>query len=94
MAARYSGDVVVRVLHLHGTRYSVSLSSPRTRLSQEIDVAVKRRENPASSESYDRVARALLIAASHRVSSLPVERDERGEIVVRRVFQAPCPLRP
>ena len=47
-----------------------------------------------SSEQYDMVAEAFLKWAEIYVGELPVELDNHNQIVVRRVFQSPCPTRP
>ena len=48
--------------------------------------------DPRSSEAYDAAALAFLKWAELHVGELPVELDKKG-IVVRRVFQSPCPIR-
>ena len=51
------------------------------------------RKPPTSSESFDNAAEAFLKWAEIHVGALPVELDNKNQIVVRRVFQSPCPVR-
>ncbi len=79
-------------------RYSATvrdLMSPRLRWSG--DVTPLGFAGPHDSpEAYDRAARRALelaqSSAKKRRQHFAVEEGPRGRIVVRRVFQAPCPL--
>lgn len=51
------------------------------------------RNQAVTSESYDTAALALLKWAELNLGKLPVELDSRDRIIVRRVFQSPCPVR-
>jgi len=51
------------------------------------------RNQATTSENYDTAALALLKWAELNIGKLPVELDSRNRIVVRRVFQSPCPVR-
>jgi hypothetical protein len=92
MAIRYSGDVELRIEWLKGNQYSISLSSPNAHWNARVRVKGAKGREP---EAYDRVAEVVLKAALARAETLPVERSGRGpgaSIMVRRVFQAPCPI--
>ena len=56
------------------------------------EVGLTRKHDPRSSNSYDVAALAFLKWAELHVGELPVELDG-NKIVVRRVFQSPCPVR-
>lgn len=92
MAIRYSGDVEIRIRWERRRRlYIAVVATPRTRWRVSFEG-----EPEASSKDYDRMAIALLRAAEKsfkkRDLSLPAEK-KRGAFQIRRVFQAPCPLR-
>lgn len=90
MAIRYCGDVEIRMRHLGGSLYRVSVSTPSAKFAAEI--AVYHGYPKTSSEGYDSVAWRILTSLERKnPKKLPVERDERGKMVLRRVFQAPCP---
>lgn len=94
MARRYSGDVELHIRHRggRGRSYDVLLKTPRSRMRLRAHLASNR--PPASPEAYDAVARKVLGSVLARRPSLPVERGTFGRLVVRRVFQAPCPMAP
>ena len=50
------------------------------------------RKQATTSESYDTAAMAFLKWAELHLGELPVEVDDQNRIVVRRVFQSPCPV--
>ena len=56
------------------------------------EVGLTRKQDPKSSDAYDTAALAFLKWAELHVGELPVELDG-NDIVVRRVFQSPCPVR-
>ena len=56
------------------------------------EVGLTRKYDPKSSEAYDIAALAFLKWTELHIGELPVELDSNG-IVVRRVFQSPCPIR-
>lgn len=100
MAVRYSGDVEVRVLWDPRKRIFVgSVRDPyvRCRCSAPRPTAVRgKRILHRSSESYDLMALLFLRQAARwaketRNHVLRLE-QKRGHIVVRRIFQAPCPI--
>ncbi len=90
MAKRYSGDVEVRVQWIpRGRFYTWSTRSPYGRANGRIRLKSEAKiREPASSETYDRVASYVL----SRMPSEPVELDDNGRVLVRRLFQAPCPI--
>lgn len=47
---------------------------------------------PVSSETYDRVAEAMILWVEKHIGKLPIE-YEGPRVLVRRVFQSPCPVR-
>jgi hypothetical protein len=55
-----------------------------------LDPSITRNQATAS-ESYDTAALALLKWVEINLGKLPVELDDHNHIVVRRVFQSPCP---
>jgi hypothetical protein len=89
VAIRYCGDVEVRMRHLGGNRYRVRVCTPSAAHSRELTFPFR----GSDPESYDQIALALIKACLRSNPKTPVERDERGQIVIRRVFQAPCPIR-
>ena len=98
MAIRYSGDVEVRMTFLGEARvprYDVTVRTPRGRWTGK-GVRVPSRHAPQSPSAYDLVARSVLVAIEKgmRGGKLPLERGPDGRsAVIRRVFQAPCPIR-
>ena len=89
MAIRYSGDVETRMKHEGRGLYRVAVRSPDRRAL----IAVEHRTvfgSPDSPTTYDRVAKKA-IAAVMEDTFLPIEIDGNGDILVRRVFQSPCP---
>lgn len=50
------------------------------------------RREATSSNAYDMAAERFLEWAEMHVGALPLEVDDRHRIVVRRVFQSPCPI--
>lgn len=85
MAIRYSGDVEIRMTFSRGN-YRVKFRSPGysgegTLTPRECQLSQK--DDPASPESYDKVARRVL-------AFLKLKGVQTGEL--RRLFQAPCPI--
>ena len=77
--------------------YYAHIRAPRVRdaaiLSlREAGLTQKQKQDPRSSDAYDAAALAFLKWAELHVGELPVELDG-NDIVVRRVFQSPCPVR-
>lgn len=102
MAKRYSGDVEIDV-RLDGRRgrrvrarveprYVVLIRSPFVHV--KANVLLRSRHAPGSPAAHDAVAREILRVVLKRKPHLPVERGAAGGVVVRRVFQAPCPVQP
>ena len=91
MARRYSGDAEVRVgWDPRRREYRGSIRDPYRRVRAVVPGQSQR--DPTSPEAYDEAATRLLEDADRRSGGrLKVER-RRGRVVVRRVFQAPCPL--
>lgn len=100
MAVRYAGDVEARCELLYGETYRVRVRYRKngqiyfypTRITVSIGGV-----EAGSPESYDVVARAAILAIRKRDPDMPLEYGSRGRkrgnpsIVVRRVYQAPCP---
>ena len=100
MAIRYSGDVEVRVTYLARTRsYTGRVRAAggfALAMSVEHASLTRKSGKPASSESYDEVARLFLHVAEKRARLRGVKLPlayEAGGMTVRRTFQAPCPVR-
>jgi len=90
MAIRYSGDVEVR-MHWDPARslYRGTVRDPDGRWRG----TANGRRSPTH-ETYDRLARDMIVRAEHEQKRrLPAER-KGGKLIVRRVFQAPCPYGP
>lgn len=97
MAIRYSGDVEVRVSYrngiYHGTVRAPGFAAKGTLKPHQ--AGLTRKQTPDSSEAYDAVALAFLQEArslARRGPGLPLS-YEGSKIVLRRTFQAPCPVR-
>jgi hypothetical protein len=99
MAIRYSGDVEVRIAYDEDGFYSATVRAPgeRGRAILSIrEVGLRKglsRKQLVSSEAFDVAAKAFVEFAELHRGHLPVELDEKGHMVIRRVFQAPCPVR-
>ena len=92
MARRYSGDVELRITHRGGRDYVATVRAPRERGTARVATRALFGD-PTSPEAYDRVASAVLEAADEAAGGLlPLERDGRGRPLVRRTYQAPCPV--
>ena len=97
MTIRYSGDVEVRLDWDPRTRvYKGRVSDPNMVWSGE--VPAERGISPTGSEGYDQAAARLIQLAdrwSRKELGEPVlaDRAQNGRLQIRRVFQAPCPLR-
>lgn len=99
MAIRYSGDAEVRVLWDPAQqRYHGAVRDPYVRWRGSAPRPSKvrgQRIRHRASESYDLMAalflrRAQQWAKAERRHELQLE-EKHGRIVVRRIFQAPCP---
>lgn len=90
MAIRYSGDVEMRVRHEQGDFYIVAIRAPGERGQLQVRHRSLFRD-AESSTTYDAVAKQALLKILEN-HPLPVEVDDRGYLVVRRGFQAPCPI--
>jgi len=106
MAIRYSGDVEVRIreIRLKGQRAfyaNFRVTSGRASLGKrpyraaavssfrEMGVGPRARLTPAT---YDQAAMAFLAwAQQNERGRLPLDMDRKGKIVLRRIFQSPCP---
>lgn len=94
MAIRYSGDVEVRLTFANGL-FRGSVRAPGFRASGTVtpqEAGLTRKHRLDSSESYDAAATEFLKQAVTLRRDLPVSRDG-ASIVLRRTFQAPCPMR-
>jgi len=90
MAIRYSGDVEIRVQYRAG-KYHAKLRAPGLRADGVLPGSLRARmHGPSSPEAYDVMALAFLRLAQRE--GFPVMK-ERGQVVLRRTFQAPCPYR-
>lgn len=99
MAIRYSGDVEVRLQYDPRSReYAGSVRDPQWSGRGSVSlrqVGLTRKQDPTSPDSYDRAALVFLnvmrtIAWKKFRVRLQVSTD-RGSVVIRRTFQAPCP---
>lgn len=90
MAVRYSGDVEVR-LHWNARqrRYLGTVRDPHHAIVA--DVGPVRVGDPRDPKAYDVAAEHMIEAATRQRGRLLDER-RRGRVVIRRVFQAPCPV--
>ena len=105
MSIRYSGDAEIRLGYDPKRRaYRGSVVDPYLRFPASGQFTVPASHvlrdgsarDPSSPEAYDAAARRLAAAAqrwakSERLSFL-IESDKRGRVLIRRVFQSPCPL--
>lgn len=99
MAIRYSGDVEVRVSYrdgiYHGAVRASGFRAKGTLTPRQ--AGLTRKQVPGSSEAYDAVALTFLkearaLARRQPGGELPFSYEE-DDIVLRRTFQAPCPIR-
>lgn len=90
MAIRYCGDVEIRIQYEERDFYIVAIRAPQERGLIRVKYSALFR-NVRSSETYDAVARKALMKVLEE-TTLPLEIDGRGTILIRRVFQSPCPL--
>lgn len=88
MAIRYSGDVEFRISRAGFFRASFAMSVrwPSGRAKFPAAFAIG-----ALPERYDRMALEAARELRKKHPRLPLEYDAKGQIVIRRVFQAPCP---
>lgn len=59
---------------------------------REVGLPTLTRKQATTSDAYDKAALAFLKWAEQHVGELPLELDDRHKIVVRRIFQSPCPM--
>jgi hypothetical protein len=90
VAVRYTGDVEARASHQGGARFVVLFRWAERGSVRRMKFSVKLRAKPDPA-GYDKVVRAALSNLLVRKPWLPVERGLFGRVVIRRVFQAPCP---
>jgi hypothetical protein len=87
MAIRYSGDVEVRVEHPRDEKLAkVTVRWPHGRASGRAEIS-----STKTPEWFDRLALKAIELAIIKHGKLPVEREGK-KIVIRRVYQAPCPV--
>ena len=94
MSIRYSGDTEIRLGYDPKKHvYRGTVVDPYLRYRGEVG---ETRRDPRSPEAYDdaarRLARRAQAWAEGRGKSFMLESDKRNRIVIRRVFQSPCPL--
>jgi hypothetical protein len=95
VAIRYSGDVELRITYEAGFYYA-SIRSPGQRGRAVLSVkeaGLTHKRDKKSPESIDEAALSFLEWAEMNVGELPIEVDEEDRMIVRRRFQAPCPVR-
>ena len=91
MAVRYCGDVEARTKLVPG-HIRVTLRWPSNgRVFGSVYLERSRGRAQPTSAEYDRIVRRAIIDLLKCRPLLPVERGNFGSLVVRRVFQAPCP---
>lgn len=100
MARRYSGDVELRIHHVPGSRkgpgmgaelYVASVRAPGEHGQATVHHQPRLGTSADDPRTYDAVAKDVILAAL-RSGPLPLEHDEYGDVVIRRVFQSPCPI--
>lgn len=92
MPVRYSGDCVVRLRWDEDSQeYIGSVTEGRFRWRGRTGSMSVWFSNPTSSSSYDHAARNLIERAQKRRRGLSVEHDGSGRLMIRRVFECPCP---
>jgi len=93
---RYSGDVELRIELRNGSYYA-SLRAPKQHFRGILNVrdalALTPYLRPSSSAAMDEVALSFIQWTEREHGRLPVEEDENGNLVVRRQFISPCPVR-
>lgn len=90
MAKRYSGNVEVNMQYDQPRRsYLARVRDPSHRWR---GTAGAHHFGAPDSDVYDRVAEAAIVRAERDLGvKLDAERDAKGRVQLRRVFQAPCP---
>lgn len=94
MAIRYSGDVEARVAVAGrgGSHVAVSLKWPEGGHVRRSTYVEKNRTGARpTTTGYDGIVRRALLDLLSIRPHLPVEKGSLGRLIVRRVFQAPCP---
>lgn len=91
MAIRYSGNVQVNMQYDQPRGcYLARVRDPNYRWRGT--TGAWGRDASPTSETYDRLAKAAIARAERDLGvKLDAERDARGRVQLRRVFQAPCP---
>lgn len=89
MAIRYSGDTEIRFGYDKRNRvYRGTVRDPRKRWKGFTSIFWF--SDPYDSRAYDKAAISLLHLAERNKGHFDVER-KNGKIILRRVFQSPCP---
>lgn len=98
MAKRYSGDVELRIEYGNDGFYYAAIRSPGERgraILSAKEVGLTRKYyfggKMNTPDAFDSAAIAFLQLTEKRNRALPIEFDEKGKIIIRRTFQAPCP---
>lgn len=87
MAIRYCGDLEIRMTEqIDGCEGSIRWPSGRVLFQSP------RSTRKNLDERYDHLAKAAVQKLLSRKPGLPVEYDNNNKIIIRRTFQAPCPL--
>ena len=95
MSVRYSGDAEVRVGYDPKRRVYRGTVVDSNGLRWRGEVGAHASRDPRTPESYDRAARALLTRAegsAARSGKRFTSEKKNGRYVIRRGYQAPCPL--
>ena len=95
MSVRYSGDAEVRLGYDPKKRVYRGTVVDSNGLRWDGEVGTHGARDPRAPESYDRAARQLLVRASRDVARRGkrfASESKKGRHVIRRGYQAPCPL--
>lgn len=65
-----------------------AILSPR-----EVGLSRKQQKEPRSPESFDEAALSFIEWAEMNLGELPIETDDKNQMIIRRRFQSPCPVR-
>jgi hypothetical protein len=90
VAARYSGDVETQSSR-RGSSWIVVVRWADRGGVRSFRVEVRGAPRTMSSADHDRMARQAINTVLVKKRKLPLERGTFGRIVLRRIFQAPCP---
>lgn len=96
MAIRYSGDVEVRLgYNPKAKEYRGTVRDPYLHWRGVWRPSILHRATRSRSDAYDEAARELVMqaqaSAKKKKKSFQLE-IKHGHIILRRVFQAPCPV--